>query len=277
MKNENECNECLRDDLWIWGQNAGCYHAPRYSYWKVPGSNKMGPVEGAAYLNIPNCCRVVFDSKPAPPFDSESEKLSSFRQVVWSALGDASSERFDGGKDDLDEVIRQAEKFPNITGGILDDLFMGGNVRNARITPERMKEMADRLHHAVRPLSLWVVYYATFITEDIDFSAWLDLADVVTFWSWTSRELANAEQNLHCFIEKTPGKRHYAGCYLYNFGNRREITDAEMEFQLNLYLKFWKQKKIDGIIVCANNIADTGVHAVDIFREWNAAHGNEIR
>ena len=42
-------------------------------------------------------------------------------------------------------------------------------------------------------------------------------------------------------------------------------------------MKFWKQKKIDGIIVCANTIADTGVHAVDIFRQWNADHGNDLR
>ena len=75
----------------------------------------------------------------------------------------------------------------------------------------------------------------------------------------------------------TPGKKHYAGCYLYNYGDCREMTDDEMNFQLELYLKLWKRKSIDGIIVCSNTIADTGVHAVDIFREWNHSHGEEQR
>ena len=264
----------LRDNIWIWGHDAGCHHGPKFAVWTRPGTNKMGPVDGAAYLGIENCCRVVFNGKPAPPFDSESEKLTSFRHVVWSALGDAASRRNNGGKDDLDEVIRQAEKFPNVTGCILDDLFVKDE-RSARVSPERMKEMADRLHHAVRPLNLWIVYYAGLL--DIDYHAWLDAADVISFWSWDSRDLAQAEKNLLRIIDMTPGKQHYAGCYLYNYGDCREITDAEMDFQLDLYLRFWKEKKIDGIIVCSNTIADTGVHAVDIFRQWNTEHGNELR
>ena len=266
--------ERLQDHLWIWGHDAGCHHLLKFAEWKIPGTNQMGPAEGAALLGIPNCCRVVFDGSPAPPFDAESEKLTFFRKVVWSALGDSTSLRNNSGQDDLDEVIRQAEKFPNITGCVLDDLFVQSE-RNARVSPERMRAMADRLHHAARPLSLWVVYYASLL--GIDYSAWLEAADVITFWSWNSRELAQAENNLLRIIGMTPGKQHYAGCYLYNYGDCREITDSEMEFQLDLYLKFWKQKKIDGIIVCANTIADTGVHAVDLFRQWNADHGNDLR
>ena len=266
--------ETLRDNLWIWGHDAGCHHSGAGLQWKIPGTNKMGPVEGAEYLGIPNCCRVVFEGNPKPPFDAESEKLRSFNKVVWSVIGDTSSSRNNDGADDLDDVLRQAELFPNVTGGILDDFFRL-ETKDARMTPERLQEVADKLHASPRPLELWLVYYAALF--EADYSKYLEKVDVVSFWSWDSKQLAQAEENLEKIISMTPGKKHYAGCYLYNYGDCCELTDDEMNFQLDLYLKFWKEKKIDGIIVCSNNIADTGVHAVDIFRDWNARHGGETR
>ena len=89
--------ETLRDNLWIWGHDAGCHHSGAGLQWKIPGTNKMGPVEGAEYLGIPNCCRVVFEGRPKPPFDAESEKLRSFNKVVWSVIGDTSSSRNNDG------------------------------------------------------------------------------------------------------------------------------------------------------------------------------------
>ena len=265
----------LQDDLWIWGHDAGSHHQPPAAMWKIPGVNRMGPWEGAEYLGgIPNCCMVSFNGQPKPPFDDASRKLTQVKKVVWSALGDKGSVRNDNGADDLDEVLRQAEKFPNVTGAILDDLFRA-ETKDARVTVERMKEMRRKRHAAARPLELWVVYYSSLF--GIDYSAWLDSADVISFWSWTSEDLFQAEKNLDAFIGMTPEKKHYAGCYLYNFGDLRPMTREEMEFQLALYLRFWKEKKIDGMIVCSNTVADVGLEAVEIFRKWAVLHGGETR
>ena len=266
--------ETLRDNLWIWGHDAGAHHRGAGLQWKVPGTNRMDPVEAADYLRIPNCCRVVFEGSPQPPFDVESEKLRSFKNVVWSVMGDCSSSRNNDGMDDSEEILRQAQRFSNISGGILDDFFRP-ETGDARMSLERLQEIAERFSHASRPLDLWLVYYAALF--DVDYSEYLKLVDVISFWSWDSRQLAQARENLEKIIAITPGKKHYAGCYLYNYGDCREITDEEMNFQLDLYLDFWKQKKIDGIIVCSNNIADTGVNAVEIFRKWNNLHGSECR
>ena len=266
--------ECLRDNLWLWGHDAGCHHTGTGLQWKIPGTNKMGPVEAAEYLNIPNCCRVVFENRPVPPFDAESEKLKSFRNVVWSVMGDASSKRNNDGMDDLEDVLLQAEKYPNVIGGILDDFFRPAT-GDARMPLERLAEIAGRLHGARRPLELWLVYYDALLA--IDYSKYLKLVDTVSFWSWDSKALAEAESNLAKIIDLTPEKKHYAGCYLYNYGDCREMSDQEMKFQLDLYLRLWRAKKIDGIIACASTIADTGVHAVEIFRQWNETHGDECR
>ena len=71
--------------------------------------------------------------------------------------------------------------------------------------------------------------------------------------------------------------KHYAGCYLYNYGDCCPITDEEMKFQLDLYLRLWLEKKIDGIIVCSNNIVDTGLNSVEIFRAWQQENGSRTR
>ncbi len=258
----------FQKDLWIWGQDAGSHHNPEYG-WNIPGENKMGPVEGAAYLGIPNCFRVVMGGSPVPPFDDESKQLTGFDKVAWSIMGDKSSVRNNDGADDLEEVLRQAEKFPNVCGGVLDDFFRPEQ-RDARITLERLQEIRERLHAFPRKLELFLVYYAALL--EIDYTPYLELVDVITFWSWDSKELANAGNNLNKIIAMTPGKKHFAGCYLYNYGDCRELTDEEMYDQLELYYRFYQEGKIDGVVVCSNNIADTGVKAVEIFRKFLADH-----
>lgn len=41
-------------------------------------------------------------------------------RAVWSAVGDSGSAR-NNGETDIEEVIRQAEKFSNVKGAVLDD------------------------------------------------------------------------------------------------------------------------------------------------------------
>ena len=141
------------------------------------------------------------------------------------------------------------------------------------MSPDAFRHAAERLHSAPRPLKLWLVYYAALF--DIDYSAWLDSADVITFWNWNSRELAQAEKNLERVIALTPSKEHLAGCYLYNYGDSRPLTCDEMAFQLEIYYRFLKEGRIQGVIACANTVADVELDAVDYFRSWLAEHGDE--
>jgi hypothetical protein len=262
----------IRDCFWIWGHHAGAHHTGEAAGYNIPGVNKMGPWEGAEYLGIPNCCRVVFSGIPEPPFDAESEKLKQFKKVIWSVLGDASSKRNDESGDDLAEVLRQAEKYPNVVGGVLDDLFRPAT-KDARLTPDDLHRIADRLHNAPQKLSLWLVYYAALF--EIDYTPWLEAVDGITFWSWNSEQLAQAEQNLNRIISMTPGKEHYAGCYLYNYGDTCPLTLEEMKFQMDLYYRFLREGKIKGVIVCSNTIADTGLEAPEYLRQWMIGHGDE--
>ena len=95
------------------------------------------------------------------------------------------------------------------------------------------------------------------------------------FWSWNSAQLAEVEHNFERFIELTPDKKRYAGCYLYNYGDIRPVTQEEMEFQLEFYRKLFHERKINGVIVCSNTVADIGLDAPEYLKSWLAVHGDE--
>ena len=262
----------IRDRFWLWGQDPGSHHACLDNLWKLPRVNRMDTAEGAAHLGISNCCRVVMLGKPEPPFDAESEKMKNMRQVVWSIIGDLHSKRNDTGYGDIDEIIRQAKLYPNITGGVLDDFF--GEDRRALFPPRRLAELRPMLRSgAGRPLDLWVVVYEH--TLGVVDKACLDECDVITFWTWRGDELANLDRNLDELLRLTPGKRRLAGCYLWNYGEAKPMTIAQMEYQCGKYLQWMRQGDLEGIIFCSNCIADIGLETVEWTRDWIRAIGEE--
>ncbi len=268
----------LKDNLWLWGQDAGSHHACRANknYWKLPGENKMGPVEGAKYLGINNMCRVVMGNKPEKPFDSESKKLIGMDQVVWSAVGDKSSLRNENDESDLEEVLRQAEKFTNITGAILDDFFVDpqhNDGKVARHSLENIRKIRDSLQNfPQRSLDLWVVWYQG--QYDMNVDEYLKLFDVITCW-FMDGNLEMLDESIEKIIQKTPGKRRLAGCYMWNYGQGKAFSIDEMKFQCDKYYSWILKGYIEGIIFCSNCCADLGLEAVEWTREWIKETGNK--
>jgi hypothetical protein len=266
----------LRDSLWLWGQDTGSHHAVGFG---LPGKNLMGPAEGGRFFGIPNICRVVMPAGPEPPFDAESEKLRDFKQVVWSAVGSAGVERNDDGRSDLEEVLRQATLYPNITGAILDDFFLSeesadGNKKTARHSLESIRSMRRELHNfPLRRLDLWVVWYSHQLNLDV--SDYITLCDVITLWTWKGSDLSVLDENLQRFVEKTPGKRRLAGCYMWNYGESRPLTMSQMKHQIDRYYNYLKKGLIEGIIFCSNCIADLGLETVEWTKNWIKEVGDE--
>lgn len=258
-----------RNNLWIWGQHPGCHHACDYN---LPGENLMDSAEGAKYLGVPNCCRVVMLDKPAPPFDEEAEKLKDLKQVVWSAVGAGGVKRNSDDKSDLDEVIRQAGIHGNVTGAVLDDFFPSienfeSNGKRARHTLESIRMMSERLHNFPgRRLDLWLVWYSYQL--DYDVADYVNLCDVVTLWTWKGSDIAALDANITQFVAKTPGKRRLAGCYMWNYGEKKPLTLEEMRYQLDRYEHWIDQGVLEGIVFCSNCIADIGLDTVELTREW---------
>ena len=199
------------------------------------------------------------------------------RQVVWSAMGDSGSKRNDT-KTDLDEVLRQAAMFDNITGAVLDDFFLhrtGPVEAWGRYPVEAIIEMREKLHQ-VRPraLDLWVVWYKRQLEYEID--AYLDAFDVITYWNMmTPAEHGQVQDDLARMIERTPGKRRLTGCYIWNYGQGKPLTIEQMRFECETFYELIKAGHSEGIVFCANCCADVGGLAVQWLREWIKDVGEE--
>ncbi len=268
----------LKDRLWIWGQDAMSHqNSLGNSKWKLPGGNKLEPVEGAAFLGIPNIFRVVMCGKPMPPFDAESEKMKHVPKVVYSAIGDSGSKRNDS-ETDVEEVIRQAAMYPNITGAILDDFF-GHRIQPveswARYSCSFVHDMRERLHTALsRPLDLWVVWYKRGLEFPID--DYLREFDGITYWNMdTPAQRDSLRDDLDRMVERTPRKRRMTGCYIWNYGAGKPLSPEELEFECETYRDYIRQGKSEGIIFCSNTCADIGGPAVDFLRKWIKEVGEE--
>lgn len=266
----------FRDHFWLWGQEPQAHHRCDY---RLPGVNTMNPVEGGRYLDIPNCCRVVMWDKPEPPFDEESEKLRAFRQVVWSAVGAGGVQRNNNDQSDLDEVLRQAELYDNVSGAVLDDFFASvegfqSDGKTARHTLQSIRRMRERLHgFPRRKLDLWLVWYSYQLDYPVE--EYVELCDVITLWTWNGSELADLDRNMERLVAKTPGKRRLAGCYMWNYGERMPLSREQMQHQLDRYHAWMREGTLEGVVFCSNCIADIGLEAVEMAREWIRTVGCE--
>ena len=233
----------------------------------------MTPCEGAYYLGARNCIMVCYGDEPKPPFDQEAMALDSLREVIWSVIGDYSSSNNAESFGHLDEVLRIAQKFPNIKGAIFDDFFIAD--RLAEYTVDKVAEIHKRLSEAPGgKLDLWVVVYD--YMQDIVTDDYLKHLDGITYWTWHGIDLEKFEENYSKMRAKCAGKRILLGCYLYDYGNKKQLTKEQMEFQLNRYAKAIRDGEVEGVILLSNTVADLGFEAVEFTKQWIAEHGDEL-
>ena len=258
----------LRDKFWLWGQDAGSHHTPGNTF-LLPGRSRMTPLEGAYYFGIPNMCRVVMVGKPELPFDQDAMVYDTMQNVAWSIIGDGSS----GSVEYIDEVLKQARKYPNIMAGVLDDFLSEGRMKI--FTPERVRGYRERLHNELdRKLELWTVVYSSELTEER--RPYLAECDVLTLWPRFERDVLTLEEDFAKLYDLSDGKKKImAGCYMWDYHDKNAVSVSLMEMKLEQYRKWLHEGYIEGIIFCSNCIADLGLAAVDFTREWIRQHGDE--
>lgn len=257
----------LRDKLWLFGFPVDSHRGKTW----LPEGRMMSTLEGACYLGIPNALVVVQADVPVAPFDRHVLPLTPLKRVVWSVLGDSKSYR-----NDVDEVLRLAEKFPNITGGILDDFFRKPDDAQGPLGRFNLEELAglrDRLHGAPRPLELWLVLYAHQLGLPVE--EYLDLSDVITFWTWRSKDLTQLEDQFDRLEAMAPHKPKMLGCYFRDLDDGREIPVDRMKYQCELGLRWLHAGRIAGIILLGSSLCGLGLDAVEWARDWIAEIGDE--
>lgn len=257
----------FKDKMWIWGHNAGSH-----DNCGIPKSGRMTPVEGAMYLGIPNMCRVVYAGKPEPPFEQDALATDCLGQVVWSVIGDSSSNRNNDGGTDVTEVGIIARTHRNIIGGIMDDSL--NPARIAMYTPESLSSFKCRLcDTAGRDMQLWTVIYTTELNDIA--VPYLVECDAASLWTWRPEDILNIDQNFNKLQELFKGKPVLGGCYLWDYSAGREMPEDMLLYQLNNYYKRLKSGCMEGVIFCSNNVVDVGLDSVKIVKEWISVHKDE--
>lgn len=252
----------LRDSLWLWGHEAGSQN----DHWGLPAPSRMTPTEAAFYMGIPNILMVVYQGKPEPPFDLYARAFSPLRRVVWSIVGDSSSKRNDE-KSDLDEVLRLAATFPNMSGAMMDDFFHEPNAQGAigRYSPQDLAGFRARLHGAARPLDLWVVLYAHQLHLPV--AAHLEQCDVATLWTWRAKDLPALPECFERFEAVAPKARKVLGCYMWDYGDRKPMPLDLFQWQVEQGLGWLREGRIEGMIFLATCICDLGLDTVEWLRQ----------
>jgi len=253
----------MKEKIWLWGQTPGSHH--KNEGYRLPGVNNMTPSEGAEYFGIKNMCRVKMSVDSGLSFENEISRLINMDKIVLSIIGAGGCKFYRDGKNDLDELITLAKDNPKIVAGIMDDFV--SPVRMELYTPDVLKEMRLRLHTDIeRKIEFWsVVYERDFRLAIADRVSEFDL---ITYWTWYGDKLTNLEGNYKTIREIAQDKPVMMGVYLWDYGNKRELPDDLMRYQLSFVEEKMRTGEIEGIILCSNCTADLGLSTTKITKDW---------
>ena len=257
----------VRDRFWIWGHDVGS-HDHQYG---LKATSRMTPAEGAFYLGIPNLILVRYNDRPQPPFDPYALAFRPLKQVVWSIVGAGGATT----REEMETFRKLAVRFPNFSGAMMDDFF-GYDSASGRVgvyTVEELKAIQSQLSVSERKLDLWVVLYNHQLEHPV--GGHLAVCDVVTFWTWTSEQLASLERNFERVEQLAPTRRKVLGCYMYDYGNGKPMPLDLMKHQCELGLGWLRDGRIEGMIFLASCICDLELETVEWTRGWIREVGDE--
>ena len=273
-------DETVRERFWIWGHDVGMYtndrSNPTVVSFKIPGTSRITPVEGAYYMGVPNMIFVKYMGKPAMPYEQYAIPFRALKKVYWSIV--------DGGRavgqGEKEAVLKLAAGMPNITGVFMDDFFMDeealqkGQDEAGMLSVAQLRKIREELNNVNgRRLDLAVTLYTHQLEPGI--MSHIDLCDVVTIWTWKSEDLKDLESNFAKLKQMMPTKRIMLGCYMWDFGNNKPMPVERMERQCEIGLKWLKEDQIEGMIFLATPICDLNLEAVEWTRGWISKVGDD--
>ena len=265
----------VRDKIWMYGAVCGAYH--KAVHYRLPGVNTVDCAAACRKYGLSRAVMDVCVKGPSYPFDAESEKLSFLDELVWTIIPSGGVQRNEDQFFDMEEVIRQIQKFPNVKGIFCDDFQIR---RRTLCSPEKLRFMKETVAAASpRPIDTWMVVYAADVfTERVTphhILDYTDSVDTISFWTWHPFHLKVLRENLQFTMSKAPGKKLNLGIYLWDFSAGKPLADEVMEQQLELALELLHAGMLSGLTICASCIMGLGIRAEEIFARWLEKHGDE--
>lgn len=250
-----------RNKFWMFGVR------PHQDDILIHKRSRITPAEAALMLDVPNMLMINCDGEPVP-FSAEAygyaESFCRMDKVLWGSTGSGgfrvgNEERF---------VCTLADKYPNIGGAFLDDLFhrfRGDPDSDAKMT-EFLRGVKEGLDAASRPLDMYIVWYTSEI-DSLPVEA-AEYVDGITLWTYNCKELPLLEERFEAFKKKFPDKKILLGIYMVDFPTGMPLSDEQMEKQSEFGLSQLKAGRLDGMIFEANSVMGVGFSSELWLRNW---------
>ena len=268
----------LRDRFWLWGHPEGRYNDACGNH----KPSRMTPMEACLYLGIKKTFMLPLDVEVS--MRQYNKSFKTLNEVAWPCTDEDYVFDLDQKPELIEPIIQEAKDFKNITGVVFDDFQRDGKYKEINV--DNLFRIRDRLHNnEVRPLDMWMVLYINEfgyqpgeheIYDDVRFQPYIEPFDGVIMWTWEEREVPQIPEKYEIFKKMTEGKRRMFGCYLWNFGERKEATAEAVTWQLDWYREKILAGEAEGVVLHTNTMADLDYEAYDAACEWMDEHGDEI-
>jgi len=220
------------DHVWVWTLG------PAFAAQLDPSMKIVcGVEELAGYFNAGNI--MYFDSSDAKALG----KLRDFRKVICSVTDEP--DKMEGRALELSEI---SLKFPNVVGGIIDDLssqFISPSGRYYGLSPEKLGRIRKALRKFNPALKLYGVLYT--MNFDLDLTDYMPHIDVVSLWVWQNlRDLKNLDTYLEQSPRIFPDKPILLGLYMFDFPSGALMPMGLLKFEFNKTVQYIEEEKIVG-------------------------------
>lgn len=256
----------LRDKFWLWGHPEGRYN----NEWGNTRVSRMTPMEGCLYLGVKNTYMVPVGVNVN--MRQYNKSFTTLHEVGWECCKACSDPTA------IEPILKEAADFPNVKRIVFDD-FMVYRSKNSYEMDNLVKVRERMKNNEIRPMEMWMVIYNCDLNhtpeEDEAHVKSLEAFDGAIMWTWEEKDVPLIPERWELFKKMTEGKKRQIGCYLWNFGERKEATGKAVKWQLD-----WAREKLlagecEGIVLHTNTMADLDLEAYDVAIEWMNQHGDE--
>jgi hypothetical protein len=267
----------------MWTHPAGSYDtAPNKRVWpfsdyRLPGTSRMTPTEGALYLGVPNVIFLRYSGRPLPSgFGHYARRLTPFKRIVWQVnispgrKGPVQMSWTDLDEEEHAEIRRLFWQHRNFVGVILDDYFKNPSKLIKASGPAAVRKVKASFPRA----EFWDRVYTVNIESTN--KEHLALMDVVSIWTRKYDDLVDLERNLTKLETLYPQMRKVLGVFMWEYlGDKRPIPLDRMKHECEVGLRWLKAGRIEGMAFCGSPMCDMGVEAVEWVRRWIRQVGDE--
>lgn len=148
--------------------------------------------------------------------------------------------------EEAENLSRLSLEFPNVRGGVLDDMLGNYGTNYSR------KDYAA-IHEALKKHNPALELYCVVYTHELDSpeaGLLADCIDRVILWTWCRQNLAELDLNVEKCRARFPGKPIMMGVFMFDYGLTALPNDVPtLSFQLSRARKYLSEGKIQDIVI----------------------------